>query len=319
MDMPAHPSWSMLVISLPGRSATPRMRVWRALKGLGAAVLRDGVYLLPYSESASRSLREQAEAVMASGGDAHVFTFNSTEPSQTGNFRGLFDRTGDYAQLAEAIRKLKPTLTRKRATSVARQLRQIRREFETVATTDHFPGPAKEQVQHLLSETEAALAALLAPDEPRPAARTIRRLDKRDYQQRIWATRARPWIDRLASAWLIRRFIDPKARFVWLKNPRKCPAKALGFDFDNATFTHVGARVTFEVLLASFDLEKDSALMRLGSLVHYLDVGGVPVAEAPGLEMILKGARQQYDDDDKLLKEASKAFDFLYASYSSEK
>lgn len=318
MDMPAHPSWSMLVISLPGRSATPRMRVWRALKVLGAAVLRDGVYLLPYSESASRSLQQQAEAVMASGGDAHVFTFNSTEPSQTEHFRGLFDRTGDYAQLAGAIRKLKPTLTRKRATSVARQLRQLRREFETVATTDHFPGPAKEQVQHLLSEAEASLTTLLSPDEPRPAARAIRRLDKRDYQQRIWATRARPWIDRLASAWLIRRFIDPKARFVWLKNSRKCPAKALGFDFDNATFTHVGARVTFEVLLASFDLEKDAALLRLGSLVHYLDVGGVPVAEAPGLEMILKGARQQYDDDDKLLKEASKAFDFLYASYSSE-
>jgi hypothetical protein len=318
MDISANPSWSMLVISLPGRSATPRMRVWRALKGLGAVVLRDGVYLLPYSESASRSLREQAETVMASGGDAHVFTFNSTEPSQTEHFRGLFDRTGDYAQLAGSIRKLKPTLTRKRATSVARQLRQLRREFETVAATDHFPGPAKEQVQHLLSETEAALAALLSPDEPRPAARAIRRLDKRDHQQRIWATRARPWIDRLASAWLIRRFIDPKARFVWLKNPGKCPAKALGFDFDNASFTHVGARVTFEVLLASFDLEKDVALMRLGSLVHYLDVGGVPVAEAPGLERILSGARQQYDDDDKLLKEASKAFDFLYSSYSEE-
>lgn len=318
MNMSANPSWSMLVISLPGRSATPRMRVWRALKGLGAVALRDGVYLLPYSESASRSLREQAEAVMASGGDAHVFTFNSMEPSQTEHFRGLFDRTSDYAQLAGAIRKLKPALTRKRATSVARRLRQIRREFETVTATDHLPGPAKEQVRHLLCEAEAALAALLSPDEPRPAARAIRRLNKRDYQQRIWATRARPWIDRLASVWLIRRFVDPKARLVWLKDPKKCPARAVGFDFDNATFTHVGARVTFEVLLASFDLEKDAALMRLGALVHYLDVGGVPVAEAPGLEMLLKGARQQYDDDDKLLKEASKAFDFLYASYSEE-
>lgn len=318
MDMPAAPSWSMLVISLPGRSATPRMRVWRALKGLGAVMLRDGVYLLPYSESASRSLREQAEAVMASGGDAHVFTFNSTEPSQTLHFRGLFDRTGDYAQLAGAIRKLKPTLTRKRATSVARQLRQLRREFETVTATDHFPGPAKEQVQHLLSEAEAALAALLSPDEPRPAARAIRRLNKRDYQQRIWATRARPWIDRLASAWLIRRFIDPKARFVWLKDPKKCPVRALGFDFDNAIFTHVGARVTFEVLLASFDLEKDAALMRLGSLVHYLDIGGVPVPEAPGLEMILSGARRRHDDDDALLREAIKTFDFMYASFSEK-
>ncbi len=318
MDTAAKSLWSMLVISLPGRRATPRMRVWRALKGLGAVVLRDGVYLLPHSASGARSLMEQADAVLVSGGDAHVITFSSTEPSQAEHFRGLFDRTSDYARLVGSIRKLKPTLTRKRATSASRHLRKIRREFEAVAATDHFPGPAKEQFQQLLSETEAALTALLSPDEPRPATREIRQLNKRDYQQRVWATRARPWVDRLASAWLIRRFIDPKARFIWLKDPKHCPARAIGFDFDNAAFTHVGARVTFEVLLASFRLEEDAALTRLGGLVHYLDVGGVPVAEAAGLEMILNGARKQYVDDDKLLKEASKAFDFLYVSYAEE-
>ncbi|MCR4331534.1 MAG: chromate resistance protein, partial [Sulfuricaulis sp.] len=128
----------MLVISLPGRRATPRMRIWRALKGLGAVVLRDGVYLLPHSESAARSLREQAEAVMASGGDAHVLTFTSTEPQQAEHFRKLFDRTADYAQLIEAIRKHKSGLTKKRAESVSRHLKKIRREFEAVAATDHF-------------------------------------------------------------------------------------------------------------------------------------------------------------------------------------
>ncbi len=308
----------MLVISLPGRRATPRMRVWRALKGLGAVVLRDGVYLLPHSESAARSLQEQADAVRDSGGDAHVLSFSSTEPSQAEHFRRLFDRTGDYARLAGSIRKLGPALTRKRTTSASRQLRKLRREFEAVAATDHFPGPAKEQVQQLLSESEAALTALLSPDEPRPATREIRLLNRRDYQRRVWATRARPWVDRLASAWLIHRFIDPKARFMWLQDPGHCPAKAIGFDFDNAVFTHVGARVTFEVLLSSFGLEEDAALAHLGGLVHYLDVGGVPVAEAAGLEMILNGARKQYVDDDRLLKEAGKAFDFLYASYAEE-
>jgi hypothetical protein len=306
----------MLVISLPGRRATPRMRVWRALKGLGAAVLRDGVYLLPNSESAVRSLQKQANAVRASGGDAHVLSFSSKEPSQAEHIHRLFDRTSDYARLVEAIRMLDPALTRKRATSASRHLRKIRREFEAVTATDHFPGPVKEQVQQLLSQAESALTALLSPGEPQPATREINRLIKRDYQNRIWATRARPWVDRLASAWLIRHFIDPKARFVWLKNIKKCPANALGFDFDNATFTHVGARVTFEVLLASFGLEKDAALTRIGSLVHYLDVGGVPIAEASGLEVILNGARQLFDDDDRLLKETSKTFDFLYTSYS---
>lgn len=314
----ARPQWSMLVISLPGRRATPRMRVWRALKGLGAAVLRDGVYLLPYSEAADRSLQEQADVVRDSGGDAHVITFSSTGSLQSEYFRALFDRTADYTRLIEAIRKLKPTFTRKRAVSASRLLRKIRREFESVAATDHFPGPAKEQVQHLLSGTEAELNALLYPDEPRSAVGEIRRLNRRDYQRRVWATRARPWVDRLACAWLIHRFIDPKARFTWLKDPMRCPARAIGFDFDGAAFSHVGARVTFEVLLASFGLDDDAALTRLGGLVHYLDIGGVPVAEATGLEMVLNGMRQQYADDGKLLREASKAFDYLYISYTEE-
>lgn len=318
MNMPVGPEWSMLVISLPGRHATPRMRVWRALKGLGAAVLRDGVYLLPHSKSAVMALQEQAQAVIASGGDAHVLNLGSRDQPHVKDFHRFFDRTPDYARLVKSIQKMNAGSMKRNTMKAARQLKKIRREFESIAATDYFPGPAQEQTRRLLSQTEAALMALRSPGEPQARAGDVRPLKRTDYRNRVWATRARPWMDRLASAWLIRRFIDPEARFVWLKDPRKCPARALGFDFDNATFTHVGARVTFEVLLASFDLEKDDALMRLGSLVHYLDVGGIPVAEAPGLEMILNGARQRCDDDDALLKEAVKTFDFLYASYSEK-
>ncbi|MEK7261151.1 MAG: chromate resistance protein ChrB domain-containing protein, partial [Pseudomonadota bacterium] len=181
---------------------------------------------------------------------------------------------------------------------------------------DYFAGPAAEQAGQALSEAEAALAALLSPGEPQPQTGRIARLDSKAYRNRAWATRARPWVDRMGSAWLIKRFIDSKARFLWLKDPKDCPRNALGFDFDGATFTHVGARVTFEVLLASFGLDGDKALVRLGELVHFLDVGGVPVAEARGLEMILTGAREQYRDDDKLLAEAGKNFDYLYQAYS---
>jgi hypothetical protein len=125
-------------------------------------------------------------------------------------------------------------------------------------------------------------------------------------------------VDRLASAWLIRRFIDPRAKFRWLKDVKRYPKAALGFDFDGATFTHVGARVTFETLLASFGLESDPALVRLGSVVHCLDVGGVPVAEAAGIESVLRGMRAQIIDDNKLLAEASRIFDHLYLSYQKE-
>jgi hypothetical protein len=138
------------------------------------------------------------------------------------------------------------------------------------------------------------------------------------YRGRTWATRARPWVDRLASAWLIRRFIDPRAKILWLKDIRRCPKSVLGFDFDGATFSHVGARVTFEHLLASFGLESDAALMRIGRMVHCLDVGGAPVPEAQGLAAILTGARARLSNDNHLLAEASRVFDHLYHSCREE-
>ena len=123
-------------------------------------------------------------------------------------------------------------------------------------------------------------------------------------------------MDRLACAWLIKRHIDPAASFVWLESPADLPSEAVGFDFDGAPFTHVDSRVTFEVFLKSFDLEADVALRRLGDLVHYLDVGGIPVADAAGVATILTGAKQQSRDDDQFLKHALALFDWLYAAYT---
>jgi len=313
MTMPNAPtSWQLLVISLPSNRATPRMRVWRALKALGAAVLRDGVYLLPGSPSAHAAFTQQALEVQRSGGTAQVLRVDAPEAEQDRQFRALFDRGGDYARILLNVRKLKSSLSPRRLAAAARSLKQLRREYESIHATDYFPGPAAMQAGELLAEVDMALTA---PGEPHRQAGRIPRLNRKDYRGRTWATRARPWVDRLASAWLIKRFIDPKARIVWLKDPKTCPRRALGFDFDGAAFTHVDARVTFENLLASFSLEDDKALLSLGTLVHYLDVGGVPVAEATGIEALLKGARASIDDDNKLLNEASRMFDHLYQAY----
>jgi hypothetical protein len=307
--------WRLLVISLPSNRATPRMRVWRALKSLGAAVLRDGVYLLPDSPFAQAALQQQAVEVERSGGTAQVLRVDAPDAEQDRQFRTLFDRAGDYARILQNARKLKSGLSPRRFTVATRTLKQLRREFESIHATDYFPGPAAAQAGELLAEVEMALTA---PGEPSMQTGRIPRLNRKDYRGRTWATRARPWVDRLASGWLIKRFIDPKARIVWLKDPKTCPRRALGFDFDGAAFTHVGARVTFEVLLASFALDDDKGLERLGQLVHYLDVGGVPVPEAAGLEMILNGARRQHTDDDLLLGEAAKTFDYLYNAFSQQ-
>ncbi|MBI5752109.1 MAG: chromate resistance protein, partial [Hydrogenophilales bacterium] len=146
----------------------------------------------------------------------------------------------------------------------------------------------------------------------------IRRLASADFQGRTWATRKYLWVDRMASAWLIHRFIDRKASFLWLDDARRCPKQALGFDFDGASFTHVDGLVSFEVLAASFGLDGDPALARIAAIVHCLDVGGVPVAAAAGIEAVLAGARAAASDDDQLLAEASRLFDNLYLNYQQE-
>jgi hypothetical protein len=123
-------------------------------------------------------------------------------------------------------------------------------------------------------------------------------------------------VDRLASAWLIKRFIDRDAKFVWIDRPRDRPRRAVGFDFDGAEFTHTGNRVTFEVLGASFGLDGDPALAAIGAAVHFLDVGGIPVADARGLETVLRGAKEKARDDDALLADAMRILDLFHSAYT---
>jgi hypothetical protein len=307
--------WHLLVLSLPTENATARMRAWRSLKAVGAAVLRDGVYLLPDGDPHDATLRAVADDVRTSGGDAQVFT---AEPADARDPRVLFDRGPEFGALLTEIANCRAALDGDTAAQVVKQARKLRKAFEQLAAIDFFPGEAQRQTAAALATLEAEAARAAAPDEPHAAVpKAIERLDLAQYQGRVWATRRRPWVDRLASAWLIRRFIDPRARFVWLKSPADCPKRALGFDFDGAAFTHVGARVTFETLLASFGLETP-ALLRLGVLVHGLDAGGVLPPEAPGVERVLAGMRDAIADDDRLLLAAAGVFEGLLVAFEKE-
>lgn len=300
-------SWITLITSLPTENATARMRAWRALKASGAAVLKDGVYMMP-ERPACRSLMESVAAdVVAGGGSAYVMTVQ--EPANT-TFTALFDRSADFAALLADLPPIQALLTAGDRAEATRLCRKTRKAFAQVAETDFFPAEAQRQVEAALQTLEAAIARAAAPDEPQAIAGSIARLQRAHYQGRTWATRARPWVDRLASAWLIRRQIDPQARLLWLAQPKDCPADALGFDFDGATFSHVEGRVTFEVLLTSFALDSP-ALQRLGALVHFLDAGGVQPPEASGVEAVLAGLRATIADDDLLLQAASAVFDAL--------
>jgi hypothetical protein len=307
--------WLLLILSLSGPQGASRMRIWRALKGSGAAVLRDGVYLLPARPEHRQSLQAQADAVRAAGGCAYLIAFES-QSEQTGVLQALFDRGADYAGLLASVQSFRDAVEQIEEVEARRQLAQLQRQFQVITAIDYFPGPPRGQSAQAIAEAEAAFNRRFSPDEPRAVQGAIAQRERAEYRAQVWVTRAHLWVDRVASAWLIRRFIDPDARFVWLPDVKACPEDAVGFDFDGAEFTHVGERVTFEVLLQSFSLADDPALRRLAALVHFLDVGGLPVPEAAGFAAILTGVRARVPDDDAFLAEASGLLDDLYLGYT---
>ncbi|MFA5982686.1 MAG: chromate resistance protein ChrB domain-containing protein [Methylococcaceae bacterium] len=309
-------SWLIFIVSLPTQNATGRMRVWRAIKALGSGVLRDGVYLLPNRKEFRQTLQNHAEDVISGGGSAHILVLESENPDQQHTFVNLFDRSSEYTKLVESITQVSQLdFQSEGVDKLQKQIQRLRKAFETIILQDFFPGATRGQAAVALEDLEYTVNEQLMPDEPHAVNRRIKPLRLEGYQGRAWATRQRPWIDRLASAWLIQRFIDPSAHFIWLAELGECPADALGFDFDGALFTHIGAKVTFEVLLASFGLATDIALNRLGALVRYLDVGGIPVVEAAGLETLLRGMSQRWPSDDDLLAETNKVFDAYYQAF----
>jgi hypothetical protein len=306
-----------LVLSLPSKNKTVRMRIWRALHGIGCGVLRDGVYLLPAGAAQASSFVDLESDVKAAGGFAMTVELNLKTPAEFDQVRKLFDRTSEYTSLVTQVNAAKQSLARLGQRRADTLVKRLRRSFQEIVETDFYPGQANRQAQDAVAGLESAVQRLFSSDEPHRAKGRIRRLDPVRYRGRIWATRKSLWIDRLASAWLIKRFIDRKARFRWIDKPKDRPKGALGFDFDGADFTHVSNRVTFEVLLASFGLDSDPALNRLAAIIHFLDVGGIPVDDAKGLEMVLKGARDNARSDDELVRAAAKVFDHVYSAYQS--
>jgi hypothetical protein len=245
-----------------------------------------------------------------------VLQLSLVSPEDEAAFITLFDRSDEYVALRRSVAEFVAVLPHRTESEARRALRQLKRDLAGIEATDFFPGAARADAAGDLREAEASFARMFSPEEPASIRAAIPQRDRADYRGRTWATRRRLWVDRVASAWLIRRFIDPQAHFVWLRRPSDCPRSAIGFDFDGAEFTHVEDRVTFEVLVESFGLPNDVGLVRLGTLVRALDLGTERVAEAPGFEAVLTGARERCDDDDALVEHISPLLDDLYAAFS---
>ncbi len=304
------PRWLVMVAQLPTEDPGSRMRALRTLESLGAAVIREGAYILPSTPANRQSLDSLADYVGKTAGAAHVLDVSPASPAQHKFFTDLFDRSKRYDELIKTVESLRLGYGQADPSAISRVLHKQRREFEGIAALDFFPTAARERAKQALADGDEAVRKLLFPAQSPATLQATESL-----LRRTWATRKPLWADRLACAWLIRRFVDPEAKMAWLDKGEAAPQNAIGFGFDGAHFTNSGTNVTYEEMLARLDLAKNAALLRIGGIVHFLEVQGTPVPEALGVQTLLQGAVRRSAGENELLAEAEKTFDLLYEAY----
>jgi hypothetical protein len=307
--------WLAVVAQLPVDDAAGRMKVLRMLETLGCAVLREGVYLLPDSADSRKGLQRLIDYIARIHGSAHLLAVRSADEAQTRQFRGMFDRSAKYRELIKTVDSLKAGFGVSDPSAIRHVLMKQRQELDAIGTLDFFESPLKAKAETVLAEMEEKIHAMIFPDDARRSPEAGVARSNRRYFRRAWATRTPLFVDRLASAWLIRRFIDPEAIMVWLDSRKEPPATAVSFGFEGATFRNSKTRVTYEELLTSFKLQKNVALAKIGRIVHALDANDQTVVEAAGVATLLNGAKRRAESDDALLAESEKTFDLLYEAY----
>jgi hypothetical protein len=312
------PRWLLLVHQLPPRPSNLRVRVWRRLQQVGAVVLRNSLYVLPSTEESREDFNWVREEIAASGGEVSVleasFVDGYTDGELVEQFRQA--RAADYQALMDEIRQARAA-GRKSGTvrprnDLQRELRRFRERLAAIQAIDYFGATGRSDVEQALTALEARRNGA---GEPVPAP-TLRR---RDFASRTWVTRARPGIDRMASAWLIRRFIAPDARFAFVGADARVAARQLPFDMPDVEFGHHGEHCTFETLMHRFAIS-DSAAISVGRVVHDLDLKerryGMPETAAIG--RLVEGLRDKYTNDTELLEQGIVMIDALYRSFAGD-
>ncbi|MBL8386218.1 MAG: chromate resistance protein [Burkholderiales bacterium] len=305
-------NWLVLVAQLPAE-ATARMRILRTLEALGCVLLSDGAYILPESAAARQGLGRLGEHIDASGGSHHLLHV-SADAAQGRTFAGLFDRSARYVELTKNIDALRAGFGVSDPTTLSRSLIRLKRELEDLGALDFFPSETRRQAAGALAAMETEVRKLLFPGTA-DLTSTQELRTRQKFFRRVWVTRRPLWADRLACAWLIRRFIDAEGKVFWGERNQPAPEAAVTFGYDGAMFCNSANQVTYEVLLESFGLAKDPALRRIAAIIHALDIGGDPVPEAAGVETLLQGAQRRATGEENLLAETEKTFDLLYDAY----
>jgi len=300
-------SWLLLLLSLPPRPSSLRVRAWRRLKALGAVALKSGAYLLPFSSDRYEQFQWLAQEVQKDRGEATLLKVDRVENMKQPEVVRLFHeaRNADYSSLTDRYRKL-GSAKRPRA---AEELARLARELDRLADIDFFEAPGRQQALRAREAAERRVTGL-----PQAGARLAGRLDLEALQGRRWATRPRPHVDRIASAWLIKRFLDPAAEFVFAAAD-ELPADAIPFDMAGVEFGHQGDHCTFETLLHRSGL-RDRRLAAIAEIVHEADLrdGKFQRDEARGVDLVLRGLLAAVKDDQEALAQGLTLFDGLYST-----
>jgi hypothetical protein len=300
------PPWLLLVFTLPAKRASQRVEVWRKLQRYGVVALGNSGYLLPNNPGNQERFEWLAAAVRHYGGNASVVEVqaidNLSKPQLIGRFAEARGR--EYREIIKDLTKLAPLLHRRR---LGRQLNRLRSRFQEIASVDFFHSHLGTHVEKLIEHAENRASRI-------PSVPGRRKLRVRDYQGKIWVTRPRPGIDRCASAWLIRRFIDPKARFDFAEEGRVSP-QAIAFDMYHGGFGHRGDDCTFETLEKEFRIRNPKANV-IGQMIHDADLFDEKFGrwEGFGIDEVLKGWARRGIPGRELLNRGIDLIEGLYES-----
>ncbi|MCW2239307.1 chromate resistance protein [Azospirillum canadense] len=320
-------AWLLLAHQLPPKPAYFRVKVWRRLQGLGAVAIKNSLYALPAGGQAQEDFQWLLREINEGGGEAAVFEARFIDGLTDQEVRALFDkaRDADYEALATDARDVAnvlaagPDTWRARKGEVRAQTTRLRRRLAEIVAIDFFGAGGREPVEGLLAGIEARLAeAERGPDEEET---TMDVDDVGPLKGRTWVTRRGVQVDRIASAWLIRRFIDPEARFTFVPDKGYVPEPGeLRFDMFEAEFTHEGDHCTFEVLLAKL-VKPDRALKAIAEIVHDIDLkdGKFQREEAAGIRTLLSGIAAATDDDERRLERGGAVFEDLYEYFRKKR
>jgi hypothetical protein len=311
-------SWLLLIHQLPAKPAYLRVKIWRRLQGIGAIAVKNAVHALPMNEETQEDFAWLLREIQDGGGEAFVCEARLIDGLSDGEVRALFDRArdADYAELAKDARALAkalaPNAKSERLTELRAQAARLRKRLAEVVAIDFFGAIGRENAEGVLRDLEQRLnkdevmanKATVVSEEHAPEA----------LRNRTWVTRQGVYVDRIASAWLIRRFVDPEARFKFVVGKGYRPDEGeLRFDMFEAEFTHEGDKCTFEILLDRAAL-KEPALHAIGEIVHDIDLKDDKFGrtEVAGIRTLIEGISVATKDDAERITRGTEVFNNLY-------